>query len=90
MVRGHDHVEQRYEIYPAYARVPVLTTVALSRRLGRELFGPFARVPTVARWIRGSVPQVYRLHIPEEHIRRCYPGEVAGPDPVPSAEPSSR
>ena len=75
MVRGHDHVEERYEIYPAYAATPVLTTVALSRRLGRELFGPFVRVPTVARWIRGSLPQVYRLHIPEAQIRRCYPEE---------------
>ena len=75
MVRGHDHVEERYEIYPAYAATPVLTTVALSRRLGRELFGPFVRVPTVARWIRGSLPQVYRLHIPEPQIRGCYPEE---------------
>ena len=90
MVRGHDHAEERYEIYPAYARAPMLTTVALSRRLARELFGPFARVPTVARWIRGSVPQVYRLHIPEEHIRRCYPEELAGAEPVGPPEPGPR
>jgi hypothetical protein len=76
MVRGHDHVEERYEIYPAYAATPVLTTVALSRRLARELFGPFVRVPTLARWVRGSVPQVYRLHIPEQHIRECYPEDI--------------
>jgi len=77
MVRGHDHVDERYEISPAYAATPVLTTVALSRRLGRELFGPFVRVPSIARWVRGSLPQVYRLHIPAEHIRGCYPEEVA-------------
>jgi hypothetical protein len=86
MIRGHDHVEERYEIYPAYVRTPVLTTVALSRRLAREMFGPFVRVPTVARWIRGSLPQVYRLHIPEEHIRRCYPEEF---EEVPAPEQSS-
>ena len=40
MVRGHDHVDERYEMYPAYAAHPVLTTVALSRRLERESFGP--------------------------------------------------
>jgi hypothetical protein len=90
MIRGHDHVEERYEIYPAYGRTPVLTTVALSRRLGRELFGPFVRVPTVARWFRGSLPQVYRLHIPEEHIRRCYPEELARAEIAPSPEQSSR
>jgi hypothetical protein len=78
MVRGHDHVDERYEIYPAYAATPVLTTVALSRRLVRELFGPFVRVPSLARWIRGSLPQVYRLHIPEHHVRACYPEEIAG------------
>jgi hypothetical protein len=90
MIRGHDHVDERYEIYPAYARTPVLTTVALSRRLGRELFGPFVRVPTVARWIRRSLPQVYRLHLPEEHIRRCYPEERAGAETIPAPEQSSR
>jgi len=76
MVRGHDHVDERYEIYPAYKDHPVLTTVALSRRLERELFGPFVRVPTVARWVRGALPQVYRLHIPESYIRGCYPATV--------------
>jgi hypothetical protein len=76
MVRGHDHVDERYEIYPAYARTPVLTTVALSRRLERELFGPFVRVPTIARWIPGSLPQVYRLHIPEGLVRECYREEM--------------
>jgi hypothetical protein len=90
MIRGHDHVEERYEIYPAYTRTPMLTTVALSRRLARELFGPFVRVPTVARWIRGSLPQAYRLHIPEEHIRRCYPEELPELEPSPSQEPHSR
>ena len=90
MVRGHDHVEERFEIYPAYARTPVLTTVALSRRLGREMFGPHVRVPTVSRWIRGALPQVHRLHVPEEHIRRCYPDDLAEAETVSSSEPGSR
>ncbi|MEO6029524.1 MAG: metallophosphoesterase [Candidatus Binatia bacterium] len=76
LVRGHDHVDERFEIYGAYAATPVLTTVALSRRLGREMFGPYARVPTVARWIRGALPQVHRLHIPESLVRVCYPEEA--------------
>ena len=87
MIRGHDHVDERYEIYPAYAATPVLTTVALSRRLARELFGPFVRVPTIARWIRGSLPQVYRLHIPEQHVRGCYPEETADDEtPAPAGQ----
>jgi hypothetical protein len=89
MVRGHDHVDERYEIYPAYAATPMLTTVALSRRLVRELFGPFVRVPTIARWVRGAVPQVYRLHIPEQHIRACYPEEIGDDDATELSEPSA-
>ena len=86
MVRGHDHVDEGYEIYPAYAATPVLTMISLSRRLEREMYGPFVRVPTAARWIRGSLPQVYRLHIPGHLVRECYPEateESAATPPAP-------
>jgi hypothetical protein len=49
MARGHDHVEERYAIYPAYQAHPVLTTVALSRRLNREQYGPYERADLGAR-----------------------------------------
>ena len=52
--------------------------------------GPFVRVPTIARWIRGSLPQVYRLHIPEQHVRRCYPEEIGGGPPAAAEEGSAR
>jgi hypothetical protein len=77
LVRGHDHAEERYEIPAAYARHPVLTTNALSRRLPREVFGPYARVPTVARWVPGALPQVHRLHVPEAVVRACFPEDAA-------------
>jgi hypothetical protein len=82
MVRGHDHVEERYAVYPAYQANPVLTTVALSRRLGRESFGPDVRIPTVARAVEASLPQVYRMHIPAEIVREIYPAAAldAGAD----------
>jgi hypothetical protein len=73
LVRGHDHVEDRWAVYPAYALHPVLTTVALSRRLPRESFGSRTRVPTLARTIERSLPQVYRLHIPEHLVLATYP-----------------
>jgi hypothetical protein len=73
MVRGHDHVEERYAAYPAYRAHPVLTTVALSRRLSRESFGPYERVPTIAQFVEGTLPRVYRLHIPADMIREVYP-----------------
>ena len=73
MVRGHDHVEERYAVYPAYHAHPVLTTVALSRRLNREQFGAYERAPTVARVVEGALPQVYRLHIPAAMINEVFP-----------------
>jgi hypothetical protein len=82
MVRGHDHVDERFEIPPAYAAHPVLTTVALSRRLPRELFGPHVRVPTVARWIEGALPQVHRLLVPDAIVRELYPEELQTEAPL--------
>lgn len=82
MVRGHDHIEDRFAVYPAYSAHPILTTVALSRRLPRESFGPRARVPTIARYIAGSLPQVHRLHIPLELVEAVFPEPVAPTDPT--------
>jgi hypothetical protein len=76
MVRGHDHVEERYAFYPAYKAHPILTTVALSRRLPREAFGPRERVPTIARFVEGELPQVHRLHIPPDIIDAVFPETV--------------
>jgi hypothetical protein len=79
MVRGHDHVEERYAIYPAYHAHPILTTVALSRRLPREAFGPRERGHTLTRFVEGALPQVHRLHIPAEIVDAVFPA-TASPD----------
>jgi len=73
MVRGHDHVEERYQVYAAYKANPILTTVALSRRLSREFLGAHERFPTVALYTENSLPQVFRLHIPAPLVREFYP-----------------
>jgi hypothetical protein len=73
MARGHDHVDERYAIYPAYDKHPVLTTVALSRRLNREGYGSYERTPTLARVVAASLPQVYQLFPPAELIQEVYP-----------------
>ncbi|HEY0249978.1 MAG TPA: metallophosphoesterase [Kofleriaceae bacterium] len=77
-VRGHDHVEARYAIYPAY-REHVLTTVALSRRLPRETIGPYERAPTLARFVAGALPQVYQLFPPAELVTQIYPPPAVTP-----------
>jgi hypothetical protein len=73
MIRGHDHVDDRYAIYGSNRPNPILTTVALSRRLARESTDPYARVPTVARFVSRALPQVYRLHIPPASVEAFYP-----------------
>ena len=77
MVRGHDHGEDRFITYPAYKAHPMLTTVALARRLPRESFGPFERVPTLARYVPGSLPHLYRLHVPAELVNEIFPQPAA-------------
>ena len=87
MVRGHDHGEERFITYPAYKAHPMLTTVALSRRLPREAFGPFERVPTLARYVPGSLPQVHRLHVPPELVASIFPPpEGSATAPVPGCD----
>jgi len=86
MVRGHDHGEDRYITYPAYAAHPLLTIVALSRRLPRESFGPYERVPTLARYVPGQLPEVHRLHIPAELVNSVFPQPAAVPTTAPPVE----
>jgi len=86
MVRGHDHGEDRYITYPAYAAHPLLTTVALSRRLPRESFGSYERVPTLARYVPGQLPEVHRLHIPAELVKSVFPQPEAGSTTSPPGE----
>ncbi|WP_324808416.1 metallophosphoesterase [Sphingomonas sp. LY29] len=83
IVRGHDHAEERFMVYPAYEAHPMLTTVALSRRLPRETFGPYERVPTLARFIPRSLPRLYRLHLPAELVATVFPPPEAPADPAP-------
>ena len=77
MVRGHDHVEERYKVHEHYKKHPLLTINAMSYRK-RDMFGPYVRVPCVARWIRDELPQVHRLTIPEEIVKDIYPEPTEG------------
>jgi hypothetical protein len=87
MVRGHDHVEERHATYPAFHAHPVLTTVALSRRLPREQFGPHQRRPTLARVVAGCLPEVHQLCIPPGIVDRVFPPPPPAPAAVEEAAP---
>jgi hypothetical protein len=71
MVRGHDHIENRYAVYDRYQINPILTINAMSRKLPRES-GPFERIPCIARHVLGKLPEVHRLLIPPEMVRKVY------------------
>ena len=77
MLRGHDHVEERFAVFPKWNEHPALTINTLSHKLPREVFGPYERVPVIARWVRGRLPEVRRLFIPPELIREVYPEPMA-------------
>lgn len=77
MLRGHDHVEERYAVFPRWSEHPALTINTLSHKLPREVFGPYERVPVIARWVRGRLPEVRRLFVPPELLREIYPEPAA-------------
>jgi hypothetical protein len=73
LARGHDHVDERYSLYPAYKRFRILTLNTLCRRLSREWGGTYERMPSVGRGVGGGLPEVHRLRIPRQVVERVYP-----------------
>jgi hypothetical protein len=71
LIRGHDHVSERWSKPPSYARHPLLTINAMSWKQ-RDPFGSFERKPVIARWVRDQLPEVHRIEIPAERIREVY------------------
>lgn len=73
LVRGHDHVLERYLVPPKYKRNPLLTINAMCWRQ-RDPFGPFERRPVIARWVANSLPEIHQIEIPLELIQKTYGG----------------
>ncbi len=73
LVRGHDHVEERYDLHPD-CQVNTLTTInTLGHRLGREFKGAYSRTPCVARKRSGEPLEVHRLMMEERFLTEIYP-----------------
>ena len=90
MIRGHDHVAERFDLYPKYRRRRLVTINTLSRRLPREWGGPPVRVPCIARWRENALPEIHRLLIPEEIVLRMYPEARASEERPQAAVPVDR
>ena len=61
MVRGHDHMEERFDIFEKNAQNQMLTINNMCHRMPDEPYGEYQRTPCVARWRRGKLPAVYRI-----------------------------
>lgn len=72
MIRGHDHIDQRFDLHAPYANRRLLTLNTMGHRLSRES-GSYPRTPCVARYLPGWGIEVHRINIPERLLRSVYP-----------------
>lgn len=77
MVRGHDHVEARYELYGGRWNESVLTINNMSWKLPREAGIDGPRNPCIVRWTRGESAQPLLVCIDPEWRRTMQPEPLA-------------
>lgn len=87
VMRGHDHLEDRFGVFAAWVNNQAITINNMCTKLPREVFGPYVRMPAIARWCRGRLPEIYRLDLSEEFVREIYP-EPIGASPLPNVSDS--
>ncbi len=75
MVRGHDHIEDRYQLHKRCKDYRMLTVNNMSHRLEGEYFwnGGYVRPPCLARYMPNGLPEVHVLKIPEGDVAQFYP-----------------
>lgn len=74
LIRGHDHVPERWRLPSEYAEHPVLTINAMGWRMDGEpepADGPHP-FPVVARHVPGELPIITRLRIPPAEVGRAF------------------
>lgn len=76
MLRGHDHYLEGFRHYKKYIEHPLLT---LNTRCYQPdmMKGPYSKSLCVARWVRGELPEVHILSVPEVHLKRVYSKSTA-------------
>jgi hypothetical protein len=77
LVRGHDHVTDRWMEYPEYATngIPVLTINAMGRLLDGEPTrrdGRHHPLPVVARCVPDRLPEVFQLPLDPAEVDRAF------------------
>jgi hypothetical protein len=77
LVRGHDHVPERWRLHPEYAEAPVLTLNAMCRRMDAEQGAhPF---PVIARHVPGGLPELVLLPLAAGEVDRAFELDRASP-----------
>ena len=64
MIRGHDHIDRRFEVFGGRWRNAVITINNMSWKLPREAGSDGPRDPCIVRWTRGEPlqPIVIRMN----------------------------
>ena len=77
MIRGHDHIEARYELYGSRWNESVLTINNMSWKLPREAGIDGPRNPCIVRWTRGEPAQPLMICMDSEWRRSMQPESSA-------------
>lgn len=82
LIRGHDHVAERWQCFPEYTAYPVLTINAMGRRMDGEAPPnnqphPY---PVFARHVPGALPEVMQLPLDAIEVNRAF-GHDQQPNP---------
>ena len=81
MLRGHDHVPERFLVHESYRRHPVITINAMCSKQ-REVFGPWERMPVAVRWQTGLPLEIHQIEIPVALIDHFHPRPLQGSEAV--------
>ena len=76
LIRGHDHVdhERRYAVHAKWqGRAATINNMCFALPREGTYFAPYARMPTIARWIPGKLPELGVVKIPPEAVASFYP-----------------
>ena len=75
MVKGHEHIPERYSTYEKFIDHPMLVINNMCTRQGEFVIGGDDNSPSppcVARWREGKPPEVHPVKIPRYLIEKIY------------------
>ena len=71
MIKGHEHIRERYRTYEEFVACPMLVINNMCVSQGNIGMGD-NNPPCVARWREGQPPEVHPVKIPRHLIEKIY------------------